>query len=162
NYDILESIENETCYGDLHSLIEDYDYDNATYIEILDVECEETIDYWKFYCDYIGKIFKLDYKITDDSFVFKLLDEHKLNLLICTLIRYLWEHSEYGEWDDNENDNNKNERVEEHLNFFELLYKDKDNLEYTLEEFCLYYSEAGFKNTHNGHQICDSKRIKIK
>lgn len=157
NYNILDENkyiiyeeEGVSCYSDLYTYLED---DDCEYIELLDVECEETIKYWKFYCEYIGKIFKLDYKITDDSFIFKLLDENRLNLLVCSLIRYLWEISE--SVDDEE-------RINEHLTFFESLYNDKDNLKYNLEEFCLYYKKAGFKDINETHQISSSERIKIK
>ena len=152
DYEVLECLENESCYGELYSLIEFCT--DSTYIELLDVECKETISYWKFYCDYIGKILKLNYKITNNSFIFEILDEYKLNILVCTLIRYLWEISE--------DSADEEASINEHLTFFESLYNDKDNLKYNLEEFCLYYKKAGFENTSSGHQICDSKYIKLK
>lgn len=143
--EIVESYVNEVCYADLEYALESYrSKDYNLYIELTNIECTNTIKYHVFYCDYIGKILKLDYTITKDSFKFKDTYNEGFNLLVCTLIRYLWEGM----------------ILKNHIKLFEGLFNSE--LKYSLEEFCNVYKTLSDNYMDNGHTIGKPSKINIK
>lgn len=141
---IIDEASNEPCYAELELMIEHSSSVKGPIIIVLeDILCEDTIDYHDIYCKYIGEMLKLDYVITESTFEFVDTGMRYFNLLVCTLIRYLWEGM----------------ILDNHISFFENLMKHND---YTLENFCQAYQSFGDEYIDLGHQIGPPSLVKIR
>lgn len=66
------------------------------YINIYNISCEKTKEYTILYLKYIVDMFKItDYEITENSFKFKAYDDNIKNMLIGSLVRFLFENIGY-------------------------------------------------------------------
>jgi len=96
----LKTIQDGThtiCFSGLNNVYDEQKHLPITskkrlkYIIIKEVKCEETELWQKAWLTYLGEMFDLKYVLTDDTFMFESLRDRSADLIVCTLVRLLWE-----------------------------------------------------------------------
>lgn len=116
--------------------------DEYTHIEFVDFTCKKTKDYTEWYLNLIAEALALeDVIIKENSFTFRLLDCKYKNLLVITLIRYLYEQFA-----------NKYE-FDTVKCFFKPLKKAEKEYSDKLEAFTIIYKKISIHSNyfHDGH-----------
>lgn len=112
-------------------------------IKIYNLSCEQTIDYKEFYLKYITDCFKIESNYDEelDCFTFKSTGVKYKDLIIMTLIRFLWEYI------------CGNRRIDNSEMFFEKLKSGKSKYRNKLKRFCDFYSKIDVKENYisDGH-----------
>lgn len=105
-------------------------------ISIRRTKCKTTEKYHDRYLKYITEMLQLDSKIGKNSFRFKSLGCKYKNLLVATLVRFLYEP--FGERDVHKNSIDMGER------FFKPLLESKFRYSDMLKNFCYFYREINY------------------
>ena len=135
---------NTACFSDLKNS------NNYTHMEIYDILCKTTEKYYHFYLQYIADMLKLeDVEIGENSFKFKAYPESNKNMLVGSLVRFLFE--KFGCIEQPQIDLSKE--------LFEPLKNGKSKYRNKLKRFCDFYSRINIKNRYfsTGHSWEPSK-----
>lgn len=139
-------IKDYACFSQL------YVYGQPKEITIFNTKCDHTLQYRDFYLQYIIDMFKLEASFNEDEFIFKSLKDRYKDLLVCTLVRMLWERIGCSSEIDN-------------AAFLESLKNGKSKYRDKLKRFCDFYSKIDQSKANNywgeGHTPKPDK-IKIK
>lgn len=127
-----------------------YSHGQPKEITIYQTICDHTKEYRDFYLQYIIDMLKLNASFNEDEFTFKSLKCRNKDLVVCTLVRILWE--KIGCISDMDN-----------AVFLESLRNGKSIYRNKLKRFCDFYSKIESKGTYwgTGHTP-ESKLVKIR
>tara|TARA_R110000772_G_scaffold54130_1_gene123538 strand:- start:57654 stop:58211 length:558 start_codon:yes stop_codon:yes gene_type:complete len=141
---VINEIKNNSCFSKIATIQEAYDS-----ILITNLNCTETIGFKDFYLNYIGEMLGLDYIIIDNGFKFKSLNSKKANLLVCTLVRMLWEGPQNS--------------LEKYIQLFTELRDRNTRIKKKFKRFCFIYSKLETDGYFaNGHSICITNKCKLR
>jgi hypothetical protein len=130
--------EHESCFG----YIRDYGSKSKLLtITLFDINCKVTMEYRDFYLQYITDMLGLESEILENGFKFKASHINHKNLLVLSLLRFLFENIGHMT------------PALDIVKFFLKPLRD-DNCEYTdkLERYCHFYSLIPQDNYwHDGH-----------
>jgi len=135
-----KNIEHQSCF----TYIRDYKNRNNTKIlsiTLFDINCEVTMEYRDFYLQYVSDMLGLESEILENGFKFKASHINHKNLLVLSLLRFLFENIGY---------------MSPPLDIVNLFLKPlrDDDCKYTdkLERYCYFYSLIPQNDYwHNGH-----------
>lgn len=130
-----------------------FNYINSS-ITIKKYSREVSLPYVDFYIQYIVDMLKLeDVIIEKDSLTFKAFKERNKNLLVLTLVRFLFEYI-----------GNEHYKGKNNIQLFESLMKGKCKYKNKLKKFCYFYiqlKDLGNTYWHTGHTP-DPSKVKIR
>mgnify|MGYP003648995543 CR=1 FL=1 len=152
-----KQIETKTNYACFASLGNRYGKqisrkERVAYIIIRQTKCEETKAYTQHWLKYIGKMFALNYVITEDTFQFKSTKLKTSDLIVCTLVRSLWE--------------GKPHVMEQTLELFKALFDENkySGIKDLLARFCFAWSklEKGSYGWNNHHIAMNPADVQLR
>lgn len=140
---------NQSCF----TYIRNYNHKNVKieFITLTDINCEVTMEYRDFYLQYVSDMLGLESEILENGFKFKASSINHKNLLILSLLRFLFENIAHSY------------PAIDIVNLF-LKPLQNDDCEYSdkLERFCYFYSLIPVNSYwHDGH-CWNPKRTTIK
>ena len=139
---IEKLFENQACYSKM--------INNCDFITLYDLNCKKTIKYKMFYLKYVSDMFDLNAEITDEYFRFKCQGYKHKNMLVCSVVRFLWEKL-----------GNLSPAIQMHDVFFEKLQNGKSKYRNKLKRFCDFYSKIEVNSSyfHTGHSWKPSETL---
>ena len=147
-YTVIETQTNAACFSSLRTRYTREKRENVAYIIIRKTACKETIKYREKWLAYIGKMFKLKYVITEDTFQFKSTKLFTTDLIVCTLVRSLWEGKEFVK--------------KQTLIFFKNMFEKNlaSEIKDPLARFCFIWSKLATKDyAWNHHHISENPKL---
>jgi len=128
---VLMEKTNAACYSEFFRYDKKY-----TSIQLFNLDCEQTFKYKEFFLQYVLDMFDLEGSFNHEFFEFKTTGVHFKDLVVMTVVRFLWEYVGYAFPERNEF-------------LFDQLLNGKCKYRNKLKRFCYFHSQIPFK----GHQV---------